>query len=188
MKKKIVLSVVENEEGKKFFNTSFGSENHGRVSFRLWISPKLVKRDEKGNYYIEFPVEGAVLRKGKTKKSWILAPSSDHWVVYFYIPCGYRGGSSFEVIYPKEGVEVAKFYDFASPLGSLGISEGGLISIPSKNNFVKIKWSRSGRLYGKDPKGCTIIYKDGKEKKLPIEICECENDLSALECKLGMED
>ena len=45
-------------EGKRFYYIDFGSEVHGRTSFRLWVSHLLVKKDEEsGKEYVEFPIE-----------------------------------------------------------------------------------------------------------------------------------
>jgi hypothetical protein len=186
-KEKFYVSKVEDEKGRKFFYIPFGSEVHGKISFRLWVSPHLLEEDEKGGLYVEFPVQGARLKKGKNEKSWILIPDVGYWTAHYYIPCGYRGNSSFSVLEPNEYM-VAKFYEYHSPRGALGISEGGLISVPIANEYIKIKWSRSGRTYGNEKEGCSILFKNGEEKTIPLEICQCDDkELKNLECELGLE-
>ena len=43
-------------EGKKFYYVDFGYEDHEGISFRLWISPKLIKIDGNNREYVEFPI------------------------------------------------------------------------------------------------------------------------------------
>jgi hypothetical protein len=54
---------------------------------------------------------------------------------------------------------VFKYYEFASPRGNLGVSEGVLIL--TQASPVKVYWSRDGKLDGKAPAGVTVLYKDG---------------------------
>jgi hypothetical protein len=184
-KEKFYVQSVENEKGRKFFYIPFGSEVHGRLSFRLWVAPHLLRKDKKGGLYVEFPVQGARLKKGKSERSWILIPDVGYWTAHYYIPCGYRGSSSFSVLEPPNDYVVAKFYEYRSPRGSLGVSEGGLISVPSTSDYIKVKWSRSGRTYGGEKEGCSILFKNGEERTIPLEICEWNEDLKNLECELG---
>jgi len=166
--KKFYLKVKESE-GKKFFFLDFGSESHGRTSFRLWVSSSLIERDEKGEY-IELPLAGVEIYTGK-KDSYILK-KGNYNLFYFFVPCGYRGGSSFEV---KESSKLYDFEVWESPQGSLGVSSGALILTPEKK--LTIKWQRSGRLYGDSPEGTTILYIDGREDNLEGDL----EDLHGLE-------
>ncbi|MFZ8804316.1 MAG: hypothetical protein ACO2PO_15205, partial [Candidatus Calescibacterium sp.] len=60
-----------------------------------------------------------------------------------------------------------KFWEYSSPRGSLGISEGVLVE--TSKETIKIKWERTGRLYGSAPKGITVLHIDGRVEELPIE-------------------
>jgi len=46
----------------------------------------------------------------------------------------------------------------------LGVSSGVLVLTPAKK--IKIKWHRSGRLYGKPSSGITILHLDGRVEEL----------------------
>ena len=167
MKRRHYPFSVEDESGKRYYYIDFGSEVHGRKSFRLWISPHLLLKDEeKGRYYVEFPYIGAKL-KITQKGSKVLVPSVEFWTAEIFVPCGYRGQGSFEVIHPpKDELTIVKYYEFRSPRGSLGVGEGGLISIPRKYQYLKYTWQRTGRLYGEPPTGCTIVFQNGETREI----------------------
>jgi hypothetical protein len=93
---------------------------------------------------------------------------------YFIVPCGYRGSSQYEIIDPVEVVEY-KFYKYSSEIGSLGISSGALIV--TKSDKVKIKWHRTGRLYGAVADGISILTIDGNEEELPISDLDELNEI-----------
>src|SRR5690606_32106376 len=83
-------------EDKKFFYTDVGSETHGRSSFRLWVSGRLVQKEVKFNrdfYFLEFPVVNAGIVKTE-KGTLVLRPMPGSVVYNVLVPCGYRGGSS----------------------------------------------------------------------------------------------
>lgn len=154
-------------EGKRFYYIDFGSEVHGRTSFRLWVSHLLVKKDEEsGKEYIEFPIQAKIIETEKGTK--ILKPSSDTFVFDIFVPCGYRGSSSITPI--SEVEKVIKYYHYKSPRGNLGISEGMLIQASQKK--IRIKWKRSGRLYGSKPTGYKTLYADGRVEDIEIEEIE----------------
>ncbi|MEM2002911.1 MAG: hypothetical protein QXT77_09725 [Candidatus Methanomethylicaceae archaeon] len=151
-------------EGKTFYYLDVGSADHNRTCFRLWISPRLVQRDETGEF-ISFPVIGGKVEK-TPRGNLVLRPSPGFWVAYFLVECGYRGGSDFEVLSPQLGEgDIFPFVEYESPLGRLGISRGGLINVPYPTS-LKIKWVRTGRLYGSPPEGVRIISPDGEEVDL----------------------
>lgn len=130
-------------DGNIFYYKDFGSEIHGRTSFRLWISSKLIQKDEEGREYIEMPTKGQIT---KTKKgALVLKPSTTNYVYNIYVACGYRGGSYIEIIEPCD----AKFFEYNiyhSPKGSLGVSTGMLVE--ANSDKIKVYWKKTGRLYG----------------------------------------
>ncbi|MCX7998432.1 MAG: hypothetical protein N3A69_05695 [Leptospiraceae bacterium] len=161
-KMKVMKKVAE---GKEFFYIDVGDERHGKPSFRLWISSKLVKHDEKGIEYIEFPVQNAKIIKTE-KGTHVLKPSNEFTVYYVFVQCGYRGKSKINVLEPSDA-EIFKFLVYRSQTGSLGISEGLLANV-RKGQKLKVQWERTGRTYGEPTKGVTIINEDGSEETLEL--------------------
>lgn len=151
-------------EGKRFFYMDVGSEVHGRPSFRLWVTQKLVQEEIKDNqikHYLKFPVNAEIV---KTEKgTLVLRPAQDTVTYNVLIPCGYRGSSSLEVVSP-ETAQVYLYKEYSSPLGNLGVSKGGIVVAPLGS--IKVQWDRSGRLYGAAPSGVTTIYPDGREETI----------------------
>jgi hypothetical protein len=174
------VSYKEDEKGEKFYFIDVGSEDHGRPSFRLWVSAKLIIRDENGRDIIKFPVNATIV---KTEKgSLILKPQENFTVRYIFVNCGYRGGASFEILEPKEA-QIFEFREYRSPRGNCGISKGALVVIP-KGTVLKYKWKRTGRTYGGPTEGITIQYEDGKEvdfEGIPDGLEELENIKKELE-------
>jgi hypothetical protein len=163
MKERMIIEKKE-IEGRTFYFKNFGREYHGKSSFQLWINLKLVNfENEKGEPYIEFPCENAKIIRTE-KENLVLRPCEGWYVFKVGVECGYRGESSFEILEPQ-GCEVFKFQEYHSPAGNLGISTYGLINSPFSK--IKIKWKRTGRLYGKPATGVTIFYADGEEENLP---------------------
>jgi hypothetical protein len=160
-------------EEKTFYYVEIGAEDHYHPTFIIWVHPSFIKTDGSGNY-IEFPIRNCQIIKGKGKG--LILKKGDKNLFYFTIGAGFRGKSTIENIdcYGNE-CEVYKFFDYDSPRGSTGIDEGALIL--TKSEKVKIKWSRNGRLYGKAPKGITILYIDGREEQLE---CVDDEDLKLL--------
>jgi hypothetical protein len=148
-------------EGRTFYYADIGSENHGRPTFILWVSSKLVQRNEEGEF-IEFPIINARIYTTE-KGNHILKPTEGWNVYYLYTPCGYRGESYIEVIEPQDA-EILFFENWMSPRGNLGISRGALVSTASER--VIYKWKRTGRLYGSPSQGITFLYLDGKEETI----------------------
>jgi len=174
MKEKFYLYRKE-IDGKIFYYLCFGSECHGKPSFHLWVSQRLIKidREKKGEPFIELPCENAKIIKTE-KVSLVLRPCEGWNVFKVGVECGYRGESWFEVLEPA-GYEVFQYKIYHSPVGSLRISTYGLVN--SHLQKIKVKWERNGRLYGAPAKGITIYYSDGKKEELP----ELEDGLEALE-------
>jgi hypothetical protein len=172
MKTKVYIDKKE-IEGKTFYFKNYGDGYHGSIDFRLWINRKLVKVDEEGKEYIELPCENA--RIIKTEKGNLVLRSCEGWTVFNVgVECGYRGASNFEILEPQN-CEIFKYEIYHSPVGSLGISTYGLVNSPSPK--IKVKWERSGRLYGRASKGIVICYADGRME----EIEDIQDGLEALE-------
>ncbi len=151
-------------EGKKFYYIDFGYETHGRTSFRLWVSSKLVQTDDNNREYIEFPITAKIVET--EKGTIILKPLQDgerYYVFDLYQPCGYRGSAYITVLEP-EPLNVKVYRHFHSPLGNLGEDYGMLIMVNSDK--VKIKWGRIGRTYGAPKEGYRVYYADGKTEEI----------------------
>jgi hypothetical protein len=145
-------------EGKVYHYLDVGSEAHGRKTFRLWVNANLVKFDDDGEAYVEFPVAGKIVR---TERGNLVLRSVPGWYVYDVgVGCGYRGTSEFSVLKPEGEYELFGYRIFYSPRGSLGVENRALIN--TKANSVMIKWYRDGRLYGDAPQGITVFYADGR--------------------------
>ena len=83
------LSQREKFERVKFYHVDVGSGKHGKVSCRLWLSMKLVQRDEKG-LFVEFPLNAQIV---KTEKgNYVVKPGPG---IIYDVYGGYRGGAEF---------------------------------------------------------------------------------------------
>ena len=168
------LRVERTEDG--FLYAWVGSEDHGRPSFRLWINRayKSLLKEEEGwlgrrELHLPLPVEGKVEITPKGSK--VLRPAKGWRTLLLYVPCGYRGDSKITPELPEEAV-VIPFYEYASERGSLGVSEGLLISVPESAFPFKVHWERTGRLYGEPSEGVNLVTKEGEVKELPPEDVE----------------
>ena len=148
-------------DGKRFYFIDFGSEAHGRTSFRLWINRQLVKETDEGAE-LNFPVVNACIEKTQ-KGSYVLRPKQGYTTFDLFVPCGYRGSSELEILQP-EPIILLNYYKYRSPRGSLGVGEGAVLSV--KGDTVYYKWHRYGRLYGSPPQGITIARADGTTEEL----------------------
>jgi len=153
-------------DGKTFYYVEIGSETHGRPTYRMWINKKLLTEEILQERWFPFPVKGARIEDGQSSRTLILKPSPGRNVFYYSKKCGFRGSSNVEV-YDCEDCKVFKFWIYSSPRGSTGISEGVLVE--TSKDTIKVKWERSGRLYGAPPKGITMLHVDGRIEELPIE-------------------
>jgi len=157
---KITLNVKE-AGTEKFYYIPFGCGYHRKTDFYLWINRRLVKFDENGNPYTEFPAQDSKVIKTE-KGNYVLRPE-EGWTTFASVgeECGFRGSSSFEILDPpKETVVLLEYTIYNSPAGSTGVSCYGLVSVKSKE--LTIKWTRTGRLYGKPSCGIRKYYADGK--------------------------
>jgi len=153
-------------EEKSFYYVAIGSQSHGRPTYRLWINRKLLTEEMIKKARFVFPVRGARIEETEDERTLILKPDPERNVFYYLKKCGYRGDSTVEV-YDCEDCKVFKFWEYSSPKGSTGISEGALIE--TSKETIKIRWKRTGRLYGSAPKGIAVVYIDGRVEELPIE-------------------
>jgi len=160
-----------------FAYLNIGSEDHGKPSFRLWVSSKLISDSElyENIEVVKFPVSARIY---KTQKgNYVLRPDNEVTTFDILIPCGYRGRSGIEVVGNNDECRVFYFVN-RSPRGSLGVSTGVLVSTKKE---VEIRWERSGRLYGRDSEGrCKLIPKEKKIIRLvnviDQELCDILQD------------
>ncbi|MEM5804098.1 MAG: hypothetical protein QW350_05190 [Candidatus Aenigmatarchaeota archaeon] len=150
---------VKEVEGKKFFCIEV---DDCRSTFRVWINPIYYYENLEGKVkkYFLGVFRNATLQK--TQKGTIIIKKGRNNIFFIKVKCGYRGTSSFDVLSPH--LSVHKFYYKHSPNGSLGISEMGLIE--TAEEYLKIQWKRTGRLYGDPSRGVSIIKLDGSIVKL----------------------
>jgi hypothetical protein len=147
-------------EGTKFYYIDVGSGTHGKISFRLWISSKLVQRDEEGSLFIESPLNAQIV---KTEKGNYVAKPGPGVIYDVFVDCGYRGGAEFTIDDPE--ILQLGYVAYRSPVGSLGVSRGALVYVPSGKPII-VRWKRTGRLYGSPAKGITKYYPDGTVEEL----------------------
>ena len=164
-KKKKVETITK--DGINYHYAKYGSETHGKESFILWISSKLI--DNETNNLI-YPVKAQLV---KGEKNLILKPG-DYWTFEAYVGAGFRGSSYMEILDPKDAVAL-KYKIYHSPLGNLGISEGMLIL--TKEFPVLFKTDITGRTYGK-PKNYTVLVRE--DLKFTIIPSEDISDLQNL--------
>jgi len=186
-----------------------GKLTHGRPAFRVWLSHRLVeaKQDtlnriadlqkairleqsqerierirnrirelrENNLYQITFPARGYI--KITEKGNLVLKPSERHWTFLLRVPCGYRGSSSLQI---ESDVEFQKkFEQYHSPRGSLGISEGALVTVREEQLPVKIRWHRTGRLYGAPAEGIALVHIDRIEELEGVSDLDELNELAS---------
>jgi len=150
--------------GSRFYYIDVGSETHGRISFRLWISSALLVADRlKGKNKLVFPCSALIHKTAKG--NYVLRPSDDHITVDIYVRCGFRGGSTIK--FEEKPVIALAYAVYSSPLGSTGISRGYLASFKKTQFPITYSWSRSGRLYGSPASGRTMVTVDGEEREAP---------------------
>lgn len=149
-------------DGNRFYYIDVGSGAHGKVSFRLWLSDKLVQRDENGLLFIEFPLQARIV---KTEKGNYVAKPGPGIIYDVFVDCGYRGDAEFMVETDDPEILQLGYVVYGSPIGSLGISRGALVYVPS-GKPITVRWKRTGRLYGSAPKGITKYLPDGTIEEL----------------------
>ena len=169
------LRLYQKEYGDKvYYYVKIGSEAHGKPTYLMWIHRELLSDEliEKGEFV--FPVRGARV-ESKGEDVLVLKPDKGRNVFYFVKECGYRGSSKLEVVDCGDDCKVYKFWIYKSPRGSVGVSEGVLVE--TSKDIVKVRWNRTGRLYGAPARGVTMLYVDGRVSELPIDDEELLSEL-----------
>ena len=166
-------------EGQTFYYCHIGAQSYYRPTYTMWVSKNLLQQDEQGRFYLEFPLAGCDIKRGK-KESTLILKSGNNTLYYFLIECGFRGTATIDEVIAEDPETQCFYFDrYESERGSLGISHGALIL--TKAPKVKIKWHRSGRLRGKPSSGITILYEDGRVENIEGIEEEDLNELKELE-------
>lgn len=163
------------EDGKSFYYVDFGKETHGRKSFRLWVRSELLEFNEKFEFggFLYLPCQGVDIVK--TEKGTLILTKGEFNLFNVFTRCGYRGESKIEVL--TQAKLVLPYLVYHSERGSLGVSAGALVL--TKENSVRWRWHRTGRLYGAPKKGVSIVNLNGEVKD--FEDIEDLRDLQELE-------
>ena len=159
----------------KFYYIEIGKQQFFKPHRIVWVSPRLVEKNDKGEEVVEFPAKAKIIitEKGTIK----LVPSDTHLTYDIFISCGYRGGAKFEVLEP-EAEAMINYVEYRSERGSLGVSVGALVTVQGERP-VKVKYKRSGRLYGSAPEGIRIYRPDGESEDIEISDVADLEDLKA---------
>jgi len=150
-------------EGKTFYYVEIGRGSYYRVEHRVWVFPEFLTKEE-DRFYLTFPVSNCDLKQGK--KDLVLRKGNLN-LFYIFVECGFRGVSTVDEIITDDEPTIYYFNYFHSERGSTGISHGALIL--TKSDRVKVRWHRSGRLYGKPATGTNIFYLNGKQEEIEDE-------------------
>jgi hypothetical protein len=162
------LNIKQKEvENKNFYYIDLGGSY---LTKRIWINPKYFEKELKLSKETIGILKNAQLET--TSKLNHVIKIGENNLFFVLARCGYRGSSEIKVI--SNYINIVNFFYYHSPRGNLGISDGAIIE--TKEDKVKIKWYRSGRLYGEPDKGLSIINSNGKIDELidlePEEIDE----------------
>lgn len=147
-------------ERVKFYHVDVGSGRR-KVSCRLWLSMKLVQRDEKG-MFVEFPLNAQIVQ---TENGNYVVKPGPGTVYDVFVYCGYRGDAEFQVETDDPEILQLDYVVYSSQVGSLGVSRGALVYVPSGKSII-VRWWRSGRLYGSPAEGISKYYPDGTVEEL----------------------
>ena len=156
------LEINEKEtEQLKFYYTEITSS---RANFRVWINPSYYKNELEGKLkngkYILGILRNARIEK-TAKGNYVIKKGTNN-LFFIRVKCGFRGSSEIEVL--SRPISVVEFAYKHSPNGNLGVSACAMIE--TKEDFIKIQWKRSGRLYGAPDKGISIIKMDGSVQSI----------------------
>jgi hypothetical protein len=119
-------------------------------------------REEEGYLYVEFPLHAQII---KTEKGNYVAKPGPGVIYDVFVDCGYRGDAEFQVEVDDPEILQLGYVTYRSPVGSLGVSRGALVYVPSGKPII-VRWKRTGRLYGSPAKGITKYYPDGTVEEL----------------------
>ncbi len=144
--------------GKELYYFNLGAVDYLKPAHRTFVHKDLIKFDNNGTPYIEFPMRQCDIIK-KDSFNLILRPANKT-VYVFEIEAGFRGTAYIDQVNTFEYEHDAILYEiYNSERGSTGLSKGVIIT--TNSDKVEIKWHRNGRLYGKPGKGITILYANG---------------------------
>jgi len=166
----VELKVKKNViEGKEYYYINLGSEDHFK---KIWINSFYFENELRGimNEYKEVLGVFRNARIEKTEKGNLVIKKGSNNLFFVLVKCGYRGSSKIEVLSKNDNVVEFDFYH--SPRGNLGISSGAIIS--TAENSVKVRWSRSGRLYGAPSNGTSVIHVDGRIESVDLDLDEIQ--------------
>lgn len=158
MKEKLSAWRKLSEDGKAFYYMDWGSETHGKKSFRLWVSSTLLEfqNDVNDVGFIYLPCSGVDIHT--TERGTLILKKGEYNLFNIFTRCGFRGRSYIEVL--SKAKLILPYWVYHSERGSLGISEGALVLTDS--DTVKWRWYRTGRLYGSAPKGVSVVNLAGE--------------------------
>ena len=163
MAKKNLWAHPKTVEGKTFYYVEIGKGFHYRVEYKVWVDPSFLVPN--GSLFdLPTPVQGCDLRQGKKD---LVLRKGDKNLFYIEIECGFRGQSKIDAIVCDDEPTIYYFDVYQSERGSLGISSGALVL--TRSDRVKVRWHRSGRLYGKPSEGTTVFYLDGRQEEIEDE-------------------
>jgi len=168
-----LVQVKEVQPDLRFYFIQVGKREYFRPHRTIWLTPKLI-RNERGEEFVEFPLKGKIVvtEKGTVK----LLSSAEHTTYDVFVGCGFRGESTFEVLDPV--VAKIDYVNFHSERGSLGVSRGALVTVDGERP-LRVRYTRSGRLYGAHATGIKIFYPDGRVEDFEdVDFAEIE-DLKA---------
>jgi len=128
---------------------------HQETIYRIWTEKSFLTK-KYGHLYLNLPVKNCDIKK--CKKDLILK-NGDLNLFFVVLESCFNGQCTIdEVICDNPELFFITHYDSKSK--SLLISHGALFVL-TKSDFVKVKWYKSGRLYGTPSKGNTIFHIDG---------------------------
>jgi len=161
---------VKQVEGGRFLYIEVGRREYFKPHRIVWIDPKLVTKGRDTDV-VKFPARARVVttEKGTIK----LVADEDHVTFDVFIPCGYRGSSHIELLHPVDAT-VVDYVRYESERGSLGASKGLLVTVRN-GEPVKVKYVRTGRLYGAPSTGIQVHTLSGVEDVPVDDLSDLEN-------------
>ena len=156
----------------RFLYIEVGCREYFRPHKVVWVTPKLVTKDRDTDV-VKFPARARVVT---TEKGTIKLVADENYTTYdIFVPCGYRGESHIELLHPADAV--IEYVQYESERGSLGISKGLLVTVRNEEP-VKVKYTRTGRLYGAPSTGLRVYTVSGVED-VPVDDLSDLDDVKA---------
>ncbi len=139
----------------------FGKRGNGHPSFRLYVSPDLVKTDKRrGGLFFEFPAPNVSLYPDPEDPTvFHLKPSRGKNVFLIQIQPGYGGGSSYEILSQENIIAALPFV--VKDQSTHSTSRGALVVTPQQQ--IIYRWGRTGQLFGCTPTGIRLQTLAGEE-------------------------